>query len=464
MDINSLKTIYFVGIGGIGMSAIARYMLSQGVAVYGYDKTETSLTRKLEDEGMVIHYSDEPRLIPSGVELVVYTPAIPADHRELTYFMTHGYTVMKRAQMLGLLSESRQTIAVAGTHGKTSTSSAIAHVLTDAGIEVSAFVGGIMANYSSNYIGGSGDWIVVEADEFDRSFLWLQPNIAVVMSMDADHLDIYGEHADMVASFNEFVQRIAESGTLIIKHELLAQLTRESVALLEQKQIAILTFGTAPEANIMICKVDVVQGRFDFALLQGDVFLNGFTSTMPGRHNVENCTAAVIAAMCVGAEYEGIRQGLASFKGISRRFEKIVDTDGGVTYIDDYAHHPTELRAAIGAARELYTDRRIVGIFQPHLYSRTRDFADGFAEALDELDDVVLLPIYPAREEPMAGVTSELILAKMKNENKCLVAKKDLMATLQHKNIDVIMTLGAGDIDVYVPQIRDWLLSGKKLT
>jgi len=436
------------------MSAIARYMLSQGKEVYGYDKTETDLTRKLEGEGMTIHYVDDPTLIPEGIDLVVYTPAIPADHKELTWLQTAGYRVVKRAEMLGIISESRKTIAVAGTHGKTSTSSTIAHVMTHAGLEASAFVGGIMANYGTNYIEGSGEWIVVEADEYDRSFLWLRPNIAIVMSMDADHLDIYGGHDDMIAGFNLFVQRVSKNGTLIIKHELKGKLTEETMAILAEHAVQIVTFGVEPEADVMICKVDVVEGRFDFALLQGEVFLSGFTSVMPGRHNVENSTAALLGCMYAGADYKGIQLGLQSFRGIKRRFEKVAE-GSGMVYIDDYAHHPTELKAAIGAARELYPDRRIMGIFQPHLYSRTRDFAAGFAAELDKLDEVVLLHIYPAREEPIAGVTSEMIWQLMKNENKTLASKESLMEDIKDRKLDVIMTLGAGDIDQLVPQIRD---------
>lgn len=455
-----IKKIYFIGIGGIGMSAIARYMISQGAEVYGYDRKETVLTRKLAAEGMIIHYDDDPKQIPEGVELVVYTPAIPTDHKELIWFRSNGYDVVKRSEMLGVLSESKKTIAVAGTHGKTSTSSTIAHILTHGNYEVSAFIGGIMSNYDSNYIEGSGDWIVLEADEYDRSFLKLRPNISIVISMDADHLDIYGEEQSMVDSFNKFIQLTAVDGQLILKHELRENLTVETVEVLKTNRVEVITYGVQAEADVMICKVVVKDEHFDFALLQGDVVLTGLTSKMPGRHNVENATAALIASMYAGASYQDVKQGLESFKGIKRRFELIHDSKSG-TYIDDYAHHPTELKAAISAARELYSGRKILGIFQPHLYSRTRDFAYGFAKELDELDEVILLDVYPARELPIEGVSSQLIYEKMKLKSKTLTTKEKLMSVLVEKEIDVIITLGAGDIDLFVPQIREWLEQNK---
>jgi len=438
------------------MSAIARYMLAQGAEVYGYDKNKTSLTKKLEAEGMQIHYVDDPNLIPKELDVVIYTPAIPDDHQELKWLREHNFKIMKRAEMLGELSKSAKTIAVAGTHGKTSTSSTIAHVLTDAGYGVSAFIGGIMANYSSNYIEGSGEWIVVEADEFDRSFLWLQPNITVVLSMDPDHLDIYGEHNAMLDSFNEFISQTAKGGHLILKYDLKDKLSQKTLDVLGNNEVEITTFGYESESDVMICKVEVRDGKFVFALLQGDVFIRDLISVMPGRHNVENATAAMMACLFSGATFQGVTAGLKSFKGIKRRFEKIYDSSD-VTYIDDYAHHPTELKAAIGAAKELYAGRKILGVFQPHLFSRTRDFAEGFAKELDELDDIVLLDIYPAREKPIGGVTSEIIYRKMKNENKLLATKESLMGILKKKEIDVIMTLGAGDIDVFVTEIKSWL-------
>lgn len=456
-----IKKIYFIGIGGIGMSALARYMKAQGAEVYGYDKTQTSLTRKLGDEGMIIHFDDDPIFIPEGIEMVVYTPAVPATHRELNWFRENGYEVLKRSEMLGRLSESKKTIAVAGTHGKTSTSSTIAHILTDGNHQVSAFVGGIMSNYDTNYIGGSGDWIVVEADEYDRSFLRLRPNISIVISMDADHLDIYGEEESIVDGFNQYIQRTSKDGHLILKYELRDKLTEETMMVLKKNKVKVTTYGTDPESDVMICKVEVNDGRFDFALLQGDVFLSGLSSMMPGRHNVENATAAMMACLYAGASYKDVKLGLENFKGIKRRFEPIY-TDEEVAYIDDYAHHPTELKAAIDAAKELFEGRKILGIFQPHLYSRTRDFANGFARELDKLDEVILLDIYPARELPIDGVKSELIFDKMKLQQKTMATKEQLIALLKERNIDVIMTLGAGDIDTMVPQIKA-LLEEKKI-
>lgn len=446
-----IAKIYFIGIGGIGMSAIARYMQAQGVAVYGYDKTSTVLTRKLEDEGMTIHYNDDPEWIPSGIDLVVYTPAIPDENKELNWFRDQGYEVIKRAEMLGRLSHDCKTIAVAGTHGKTSTSSTIAHLLTYGEQSISAFIGGIMVNYESNYIAGTSDWIVVEADEYDRSFLWLQPNVAVVMSMDPDHLDIYGAHDSMIDSFNAFVRKVASGGRLVIKQDLVEKLTKETFDYLDEEGIELVTFGyNGAMANIQ--NVRVAEGRFQFDLELQDRCICDIWSSMPGYHNIENTVAAILAIEGFDLDEEVLRNGLLDFKGIKRRFERVVEEE--VVYIDDYAHHPTELGYAIQAAKMLYPDKEILGIFQPHLYSRTRDFAEGFARELDQLDEIVLMDIYPARELPIEGVSSEMILNRMHNEKKTIASKEELMDVLNKKQYEVIMTLGAGDIDVFVPQIK----------
>lgn len=436
------------------MSAIARYMLKQGVQVFGYDKTKTTLTRKLEAEGMMIHYDDDPIWIPEGIDLVVYTPAIPDDHKELNWFVDNGYNVIKRAEMLGWLSERKKTVAVAGTHGKTSTSSTIAHILKYCKQPTSAFIGGIMVNYDSNYIGGDGDWLVVEADEYDRSFLWLQPNITVVMSMDADHLDIYGKHTALIDGFNQFIQQTNRDGHLIILSSLLGSLLPETLEVLKENNVTIITFDEEA-GDVQIREICVKDGKFCFDLVAEDTW-KAIVSNMPGRHNVENTTAAILVAKLFGLGEVEIREALLAFKGIKRRFERIVETDN-VVYIDDYAHHPSELRAAIAAARMLYPEQKILGIFQPHLYSRTSDFADGFAEELDKLDEVLLMDIYPARELPMEGVTSQMILDRMKNEHKQRVTKASLIEILKTKKTDVILTLGAGDIDVFVPQIKEML-------
>ncbi|MFT6337446.1 MAG: UDP-N-acetylmuramate--alanine ligase [Halioglobus sp.] len=444
--------IYFIGIGGIGMSAIARYMLSQGKEVYGYDKTETTLTKKLVDEGMKIHYTDDVNLIPERIDLVVYTPAIPEDHSELNYFIENGFDVIKRAEMLGRLSQVKKTIAIAGTHGKTSTSATTAHLLKHGKEDVSAFIGGIMSNYNSNYIEGAGDWIVVEADEYDRSFLHLSSDIIAIMSMDADHLDIYGDHNVMIEGFEAFITEIKQDGTLIIKEEMLAGLSEGVIDFLVEKNVDVVLFGIDTATEVSAENVRVQDGKFFFDYESENGSINGLQTNLAGRHNIENSIVAITIAKILGLNGEAVRDGLQSFKGIKRRFEMIYE-DEQVTYIDDYAHHPTELKLAIGAAKELFPDKKITGIFQPHLFSRTRDFVDDFAESLDMLDEVLLMDIYPAREEPIDGVTSKIIFDQMKIENKTLVTKEMLMDEVRRRNLEVLMTLGAGDIDVFVSQI-----------
>ena len=453
---NVTNKIYFIGIGGIGMSAIARYMLSQGKEVYGYDKTETLLTKKLVDEGMMIHYEDDVNLIPEGIDLVVYTPAIPEGHKELNYFINNGFDVIKRAEMLGRLSQVKKTIAIAGTHGKTSTSATTAHLLKHGKEDVSAFIGGIMSNYNSNYIEGAGDWIVVEADEYDRSFLHLSPDIIAIMSMDADHLDIYGDHNVMIEGFEAFIKKIKPDGTLIIKEEMLAGLSDDVIEVLADKNVDVVLFGIETSTEVTIDNVRVEHGKFFFDYESEDGSINGLQTNLAGRHNIENATVAITIARILGLKDESIRGGMKSFKGIKRRFE-VIYADEYVTYYDDYAHHPTELKSAIGTAKELFPNRKITGIFQPHLYSRTRDFVDGFAESLDMLDEVLLMDIYPAREEPIEGITSKIILNRMKNENKTLVTKASLMEELKNREIEVLLTLGAGDIDTFVSKINELL-------
>ena len=448
--------IYFIGIGGIGMSAIARYMLSQGKEVYGYDKTETALTKKLVDEGMEIHYTDDVDLIPEGIDLVVYTPAIPDDHSELNHFISSGFDVVKRAEMLGRLSQVKRTIAIAGTHGKTSTSATTAHLLKHGNEDVSAFIGGIMSNYNSNYIEGSGDWIVVEADEYDRSFLHLSPDIIAIMSMDADHLDIYGDHNVMIEGFESFIKKIKKDGTLIIKKEMLAGFSEAVIEVLAEQNVDVVLFGIETETEVSIDNVNVKDGKFYFDYESDGGSINGLQSNLAGRHNIENASVAITIARILGLDDESIRDGLNSFKGIKRRFETVYE-DNAMIYIDDYAHHPTELRSAIGAAKELFPDKKITGIFQPHLFSRTRDFAVGFAESLDMLDEVILMDIYPAREEPIEGVSSKVIFDRIKTENKMMVTKASLIKELEQRKVEVLMTLGAGDIDTFVDPINNLL-------
>lgn len=453
---DSIKRVYFIGIGGIGMSAIARYMISMGIEVFGYDKTETLLTKKLVDEGMKIHYTDDLNLIPEDIDLVVYTPAIPKNHKELNYLLENGFDVIKRAEMLGRLSNMKKTIAIAGTHGKTSTSATTAHLLKYGKKEISAFIGGIMSNYESNYIQGSGDWIVVEADEYDRSFLHLTPDIIAVMSMDADHLDIYGDQNVMQEGFESFISNVKAGGLVILRHGMIDRLSDELLIDLCDRNVRLIEFGIEAEKDVDIRNVEVRLGNFYFDYYNEDFQFLNMKTNLAGRHNIENASVAIKIATELGLKEDVIREGLEAFTGIKRRFEKVFESSD-VVYIDDYAHHPTELKSAISAARELYPGKKLTGIFQPHLFSRTRDFVTGFAEELDALDEVLLMDIYPAREEPIAGVTSEIIFDKLKTKDKELVTKESLMDKIKEKEIEVLMTMGAGDIDVFVPQIKEWL-------
>jgi UDP-N-acetylmuramate--alanine ligase len=452
--------IYFVGIGGIGMSAIARYFIAHGKRVSGYDKTKTLLTETLEQEGMYIHYDDEISSIPTDIDTVIYTPAIPSDHKGLNHLKTLGLPLMKRSEALGLLSNDKRSVAIAGTHGKTTTSSMTAHVLKVGGIDVSAFLGGITADYNSNFLIGKSDVVVLEADEYDRSFLRLSPYIAAILSMDPDHLDIYGDKDEMVAGYKAFAGKIRDNGSLIIKTGLLDKFTQTELDELSKRNISVYELGVN-EGQIQLSNIGVEGGKFVFDY-QGlghhfqKVFLN-----MPGRHNVENACVAISAAILCGVDEDKIRKAMAEFKGIQRRFEKIVDREDFV-YIDDYAHHPSELKAAIDAAKTLYPDRKITGIFQPHLYSRTRDFVEGFAAELDKLDEVILMDIYPARELPIEGVTSEIVFDLLKNKNKTLVTKATLMDVLKDKDPEILMTLGAGDIDTFVPKIKEYYSTKKR--
>jgi UDP-N-acetylmuramate--alanine ligase len=450
MNLNEIKKIYFIGIGGIGMSAVARYFNERGVEVFGYDKTETTLTKKLAEEGMKIHFEEDLNQIPEGIDVVVYTPAVPATHTELVYFKEEGFEVIKRAEALGIISRGMKTIAIAGTHGKTSTTSITTHVLQEGGVDCSAFLGGIAQDFSSNFVSGKSDWVVVEADEFDRSFLHLDPDIAVITSIDADHLDIYGDHETMLETgFRAFAKKLKPGGELIIQHSLAGYFPG-----FEGVQAYGVLGGTYCAENIR-----VEDGFFVFDYRNEEQTIPNIKFTLPGRHNIENATAAITIALKLGVKREDIKKALASFKGIKRRFD-IVYKDEKVVYIDDYAHHPSELKAAIGAARELFPTRQLTGIFQPHLFSRTNDFAEGFAEALDGLDEVLLLDIYPARELPMKGVTSKIIFDKMELSNKKQLPKEDLLEALEGKEVQVLMTLGAGDIDRFIDPIKKLLEKG----
>ncbi len=447
MNLSDIRLIYFVGIGGIGMSALARYFNGRGVAVHGYDKTESPLTRTLVAEGMHIHYDEDIDQIPEGVDLVVYTPAVPAAHAELQYFREHDFPVKKRSEVLGIISRGMKTVAIAGTHGKTTTTTITTYLLREGGVICSAFLGGIARNFASNFVEGSGEWVVVEADEYDRSFLQLSPDIAILLSMDADHLDIYGDREQLLETgFKAFVNRIKPGGKLVLREDLQPEF---------ENRASVLTFGLNA-GQYRAENIRVEDGYFTFDYCSPELEIKALKFSLPGRHNIENATAAITVALQLGVSPADIRKALLSFRGIQRRFE-VVYRDDQVVYIDDYAHHPSELKAAINAASELFPERKLTGIFQPHLFSRTRDFAADFAASLDALDEVILLEIYPARELPIPGVHSEMLRELMQNPKVEVWKKSDLMDRLQDKKIDVLLTLGAGDIDRFVQPISQWL-------
>lgn len=456
MQLHDIQKIYFIGIGGIGMSALARYFKQHRKAdVYGYDRTPSPLTDALIAEGMHIHFEDDIQQIPEGIDLVVYTPAIPSDHGELNYFKERGYVVLKRAAVLGIISRGMKAIAIGGTHGKTTTTSITTHILRSAGIDCSAFLGGIAENFKSNYVAGNGEWFVVEADEYDRSFLQLNPEIAAVLSMDADHLDIYGDVSAMHDTFREFVRRTNDKGRVLYRTGLPLDTATD-------RQLNMATFGDDADSTFAIQNLRFEGGFSTFDVVSPIFNMSAVQFTLPGRHNALNALVGIAIAQWLGASAEGIRVALQTFKGIKRRFEFVVRGAGTVAspvFIDDYAHHPTELEAAIQAARELYPNARITGIFQPHLYSRTQDFHEGFAAALDLLDAAYLLPIYPARELPIAGVASEMIVERMTLASKHLVQKEAVLDYIDWSQQAVVLTLGAGDIDRLVAPIAERLAS-----
>ena len=448
MKLSDIHTIYFIGIGGIGMSALARYFKGHGAQVHGYDRNETELTRALASEGMDIHYEDNIELIPQNVDLVVWTPAVPQDHQELNWFREHNYPIKKRSEVLGIISRDKRCIAIAGTHGKTTTSTMAAYLIRSAGVDATAFLGGISGNLGSNFVEGTSDWVVVEADEYDRSFLQLHPDIAVLNSLDPDHLDIYGSAEAVVETYKQFIRQIKPGGTLIYRHGLPLE---DVVEELRSSGRKVHTFGI-DAGDYEAHDIRVEEGQMVFGIKSSIVKWDDLHLPYPGRHNIENATAAWAAVHCAGAFSPGLPKALAAFRGVKRRFEFIV-RQSDVVYIDDYAHHPTELQAAIAAARMLFPDRKITGIFQPHLYTRTRDFADDFARALDQLDACWLLPIYPAREKPIPGVDSNMILQKMNLLNKKLFDKDQVLEHLKSNQPEVLLTMGAGDIDSLIQPI-----------
>jgi UDP-N-acetylmuramate--alanine ligase len=452
--LNEISAVYFIGIGGIGMSALARFFHSKQKKVSGYDRAETELTKELEKSGIPVHYEENLELIPKEVELVVYTPAVPDDHKELVFYRENGYRVVKRSEVLQMITESSFNICVAGTHGKTTITTMIAHVLRDSGYGCNAFLGGIAVNYDTNFWSSENRVYVVEADEYDRSFLKLNPDIAVITAMDADHLDIYGSPESMEEAFIEFSQKVKDGGLLVSKFGL-----KRSKDLKKAKQLNYSLQNENADAHARNIKMD--KGSYAFDVRIKDDEIENITLNMGGMHTVENAVAAIAVASSLEIDNEKIRSAIGSFKGVKRRFEYIIKNDR-LIYIDDYAHHPEELRALINGAKTLFRQRKCTLVFQPHLYTRTRDLADGFAEALDGADEIILLPIYPARELPVPGVNSETIFNKMKNPSKTIKEKKELLSWIETdyvKNIDkefgdVLITAGAGDIDMLVNPIK----------
>ena len=447
MELTAINRVYFIGIGGIGMSALARYFVKRGCVVCGYDRTRTDLTIALEHEGILISYLDDDASMPVCYQekhpdtLIVYTPAIPKNSVILNYFKDNGFDLKKRSEVLGIISKGQFCIAVAGTHGKTTTSSMIAHLLTDSGYGCTAFLGGITTNYNSNFLIGDNNVVVVEADEYDRSFLTLHPDIAIITSMDADHLDIYGTSEAIEASFVEFANKVENKNNLFITKELP----------LEGVQCAI-----NEDAVYKAFNVRIEDGSYVFDVQTPSEIMKDLRFGLPGKHNLMNGLMAIAMAKTFGTDTDSIAKALASFNGIRRRFSYQIKSDK-LVYIDDYAHHPTEINAVHQAVRELYPNRKVLAIFQPHLFSRTRDFADGFAESLSQFDEVFLMDIYPARELPMDGITSEWLLGKMTNSNKSIVAKNDLLAQIKASDAPIIVTIGAGDIGEMVPSIKKML-------
>ena len=455
MDVNTLKSVYFIGAGGIGMSALVRYFLSKGKKVGGYDRTPSELTMKLIEEGADIHYEEAPEKIPAEFKnpestLVVYTAAMPEDHILLQYFRKHGFTIYKRAQVLGMLTRSSKGLCAAGTHGKTTTSTMTAHLLHQSQVGCDAFLGGISKNYGTNLLlSNSSAYVVIEADEFDRSFHWLSPYATIITSTDADHLDIYGTEEAYLESFNHYTSLIQPGGSLVI---------REGIRLQPRLQEGVRLYTYSSESgdfhaeNIRIGGGEIV---FDYVSPLGNI--SDVQLGVPVAINIENGIAAMALAQLSGVSNEEIKTGMASFRGVDRRFDFKIKTDK-VVYLSDYAHHPEEIKQSILSMRALYGDKKLTGIFQPHLYTRTRDFYQEFAESLSLLDEVILTDIYPARELPIEGVSSQLIYDNLRPDiDKILCTKEEVIDILKKKEIEVLMTLGAGDIENYAPQICEIL-------
>ena len=454
MEMKDIKAIYFIGAGGIGMSAIARYFISRGLVVAGYDKTPTELTRRLEKEGALLHYEENVDEIPhtcknAGHTLVVYTPAIPETHKELQYFRQNGFEVQKRAQVLGTLTREMRGLCVAGTHGKTTTSSMCAHIMHQSHLDCNAFLGGITKNYGTNYIVSKSDYVVIEADEYDRSFHWLRPYISVITSTDADHLDIYGTKEAYLESFRHYSELIQPSGALII---------HRGLEMKENLQPGVRRYDySRDEGDFHAENIHIENGEITFDFISPIECVKNIELGQPIPINIENGIAAMAMAQLAGCTAEELRVGMMSFSGVDRRFDFKIKTPRPV-FLSDYAHHPQEINQSARSIRELYRDRHITAIFQPHLYTRTRDFYKEFAQALSQLDEVILTEIYPAREEPIEGVTSQLIYDNLApGVEKQLITKDEVIPLVKSRSFDVLIVLGAGDLDAEVPQITNIL-------
>ncbi|MBK9722227.1 MAG: UDP-N-acetylmuramate--L-alanine ligase [Saprospiraceae bacterium] len=445
------KKLYFIGIGGIGMSALARYYSKRGVAVYGYDKTKTELTECLEKEGMKIHYEDRIDFIPDNLDLAIITPAIPMDLLEYQHLLKLNIPVLKRSQVLGQITSIENNIAVAGTHGKTTTSVLIAHILFDSGIGITAFLGGIALNYKTNFLDNGSAWVVEEADEYDRSFLNLHPSIAIIGSLDADHLDIYGSREQMVENYLRFASQIKGNGILLMSDTI----DPTEIQLFKNTCVGhrVMRYGFN-NSEVKVTIVGTEKGWTTFNYISDNVNMLNLAIRLPGQHNIRNTAAAIRVALELGISEDQIRSSILNFKGIKRRFEWIYETEDKVL-IDDYAHHPEELRAVISACRDAYPARKITGIFQPHLYSRTRDFMEDFAAVLAHLDVIILVELYPARELEIPGISSETLFLKIKHPNKHLSLKKNLCNLIETLEMDVVLCLGAGDLDMMMDEIKD---------
>lgn len=458
IDLKNIERIYFIGIGGIGMSALARYFFFHGKKVSGYDRTETNLTKQLVSEGIPVMHKDDVELAPKDVQLVVYTPAVPAEHMQLQYYSSNNYPVLKRSEVLGSITESSFNICVAGTHGKTTISTMIAHILRDTGYGCNAFLGGISANYNSNFWSSERNMCVIEADEYDRSFLKLSPDMAVITAMDADHLDIYGNEKAMQDSFIEFSGKIKSDGVLFIK---------EGLARMEEfyapKKV---TYSLRESADIMVDNIRMMNGFYIFDVKVNDDLIEDVALNMGGLHNVENASVAIGVAKQLNIDTEAIKSAVEDFRGVKRRFEYIIKKKH-LVYIDDYAHHPEELGTLIKSAMNLFPGKHCTVIFQPHLFTRTRDLADDFAKTLDIAHEVIVLPVYPARELPIPGVTSDTITGKMKNKNVRILDKIMVVDYLKEKvtkkevHDHLFITAGAGDIDTLVGPVKQILSSSK---